>query len=122
MASDGGIFDIGDATYHGPNGSLKLNRPIVGMAAGPNNSGYRPLASDGGIFAFDVTFYGSLPGSYVTAEATGSAPAQTRLAYLASTSPGGVFSFGDAPAPGAIAQVAPGFSGRIIGVAGQPSA
>ena len=33
VASDGGIFAFGDATFHGSTGGTPLNEPIVGMAA-----------------------------------------------------------------------------------------
>ena len=32
VASDGGIFNYGDAAFEGSAGGLPLNRPIVGMA------------------------------------------------------------------------------------------
>ena len=39
---------------------MRLNKPIVGMAATPDGKGYWLVASDGGIFAFgDAVFYGS---------------------------------------------------------------
>ena len=40
--------------------SLRLNQPIVGMAATPDGKGYWLVAADGGIFTFgDAGFYGS---------------------------------------------------------------
>jgi len=59
VASDGGIFDFGDALFDGSMGGQTLQRPIVGMASTPAGSGYWLVASDGGIFAFDAGFYGS---------------------------------------------------------------
>jgi hypothetical protein len=60
VASDGGIFSFGDATFHGSTGSIALNQPIVGMAPTPVGNGYWLVASDGGIFSFgDATFHGS---------------------------------------------------------------
>ena len=60
VASDGGIFSFGDATFHGSTGAIALNKPIVGMAATPSGNGYWLVASDGGIFSFgDATFHGS---------------------------------------------------------------
>jgi hypothetical protein len=41
----------GDATFYGSTGGLALNKPIVGMAATPDDKGYWEVASDGGIFA-----------------------------------------------------------------------
>jgi hypothetical protein len=60
VASDGGIFAFGDATYHGSTGATRLNQPVVGMAPTPTGNGYWLVASDGGIFAFgDATYHGS---------------------------------------------------------------
>jgi hypothetical protein len=33
VATDGGIFNYGDATFYGSTGSIALNKPVVGMAA-----------------------------------------------------------------------------------------
>ena len=33
VASDGGIFSYGDATFYGSTGGTTLNKPIVGMAS-----------------------------------------------------------------------------------------
>ena len=60
MASDGGIFNYGDAGFYGSTGAIQLNKPIVGMAATPDGKGYWLVASDGGIFNYgDAGFYGS---------------------------------------------------------------
>ena len=60
VASDGGIFAFGDATFHGSTGDITLAKPIVGMTATKSGRGYYMVASDGGIFAFgDATFHGS---------------------------------------------------------------
>ena len=52
VASDGGIFAYGGAKFFGSTGAIKLNMPIVGMAATPSGNGYWLVASDGGIFSF----------------------------------------------------------------------
>ena len=52
VASDGGVFSFGDATFHGSTGGMTLNKPIVGMAATPDGGGYWLVASDGGVFSF----------------------------------------------------------------------
>jgi hypothetical protein len=60
VASDGGVFSFGDATFHGSTGALHLNKPVVGMAATPDGGGYWLVAADGGVFAFgDAQFRGS---------------------------------------------------------------
>jgi len=60
VASDGGIFNYGDAAFFGSAGSVKLNKPIVGISASVTGGGYLLVASDGGIFNYgDATFTGS---------------------------------------------------------------
>ena len=60
VASDGGIFTFGAAGFYGSTGSMRLNKPVVGMAATPDHRGYWLVASDGGVFAYgDAGFYGS---------------------------------------------------------------
>src|SRR6478752_2855415 len=60
VASDGGIFSYGDATFYGSAGNTNLNKPIVAITATPTGHGYWLVASDGGIFSYgDATFYGS---------------------------------------------------------------
>ena len=72
VASDGGIFSFGDATFHGSTGNLQLNKPIVDMAATPTGRGYWLVASDGGIFSFgDATFHGSTGGQSIPAPVVG---------------------------------------------------
>ena len=64
VASDGGIFAYGDAQFYGSTGSLKLNKPIIGMVPTHDGGGYWLIASDGGVFAFgDAGFFGSLGGA-----------------------------------------------------------
>ena len=60
VAADGGVFTFGSAGFYGSTGSMKLNKPVVGMAPTPDHRGYWLVASDGGVFAFgDAGFYGS---------------------------------------------------------------
>ena len=63
MASDGGIFAFGDASFYGSTGAMTLNQPIVGMRGTRDGNGYWLVARDGGIFTFgDASFYGSAGG------------------------------------------------------------
>src|SRR5205807_8094772 len=63
ISSDGGVFNYG-VPFQGSTGSLKLNKPIVGMAATPTGGGYWLVASDGGVFSFgDAGFFGSMGGT-----------------------------------------------------------
>jgi hypothetical protein len=60
VASDGGIFSFGNASFLGSMGGQPLNQPVTGMAADPTGGGYWMVAADGGIFSFGAsTFYGS---------------------------------------------------------------
>jgi len=46
VAADGGIFDFGDATFHGSTGSVPLNRPMVGdIGWWPPTGGSLPSAT-----------------------------------------------------------------------------
>ena len=63
VGSDGGIFSFGSAGFFGSTGSLRLQRPVVGITPTANEGGYWLVASDGGVFSFgDAAFLGSLPG------------------------------------------------------------
>ena len=44
VASDGGIFNYGDAGFSGSSGSLRLNAPVVGGARQLTRRGGRPAA------------------------------------------------------------------------------
>jgi hypothetical protein len=62
VASDGGIFAFGDATFKGSMGGTHLNKPVVGMVRYAD--GYLMVGADGGIFDFSsAKFLGSLGAS-----------------------------------------------------------
>jgi hypothetical protein len=97
VASDGGIFNFGNAGFHGSMGGSSLNRPIVGMAVMPDGGGYWEVASDGGIFSFgDAPFLGSARGLYLDAPIVGMAPTPDGEGYWLVASDGGIFAYGDA--------------------------
>ena len=71
VASDGGVFNFGNAGFMGSMGGQPLNKPIVSIAPGPyalnfsnfslQATGYWLVASDGGVFSFgQANFFGSL--------------------------------------------------------------
>jgi hypothetical protein len=98
VASDGGIFTFGDAPFLGSTGDIKLNKPIVGMAATPSGAGYWLVASDGGIFTFgDAPFLGSTGDIRLNKPVVGMLPTPTGDGYWLVASDGGIFTFGDAP-------------------------
>ena len=74
VASDGGIFGYGDASFFGSTGGQHLNQPIVGMATTPSGKGYWLVASDGGIFGYgDASFIGSTGGQHLNQPIVGMA-------------------------------------------------
>ncbi len=97
VASDGGIFAYGDATFYGSTGALTLNQPIVGMAATPDGGGYWLVASDGGIFSYgDAAFYGSTGALHLNQPIVGMAATPDGHGYWLVASDGGIFAYGDA--------------------------
>ncbi len=106
VASDGGIFTFGDATFFGSTGAMQLNRPIVGMAATPDGKGYWLVASDGGIFTFgDASFYGSEGGAQSTAPVVGMAAVPNGDGYWL------VFGDQQRPLAGMVVGIDPGHNG-----------
>jgi hypothetical protein len=97
VGSDGGIFSFGGAPFFGSTGSLRLNKPIVGMAASPDSGGYWLVASDGGVFSFgDAHFHGSTGSIALNKPVVGMASTADGGGYWLVASDGGVFAFGDA--------------------------
>ena len=121
VASDGGVFTFGAAQFYGSTGSIKLNQPVVGMAATPDGRGYWLVAKDGGIFAYgDAQFYGSTGSMVLNKPIIGMIPTIDGGGYWLIASDGGVFAFGDAPflgstgggaPPWPITAAAPGYLG-----------
>jgi ribosomal protein L24E len=94
VATDGGIFTYGDAGFFGSTGSLKLNKPIVGMAPTRSGKGYWLVASDGGIFTFgDAGFFGSTGSLKLNSPVVAMAPARDGRGYWLVAGDGGVFTF-----------------------------
>ena len=97
VASDGGIFDFGDAGFWGSTGGIPLNAPVVGMADTPSTNGYWLVASDGGIFNYgDAGFFGSMGGRHLNKPIVGMAATPDGGGYWLVASDGGIFSFGNA--------------------------
>ena len=127
VGSDGGIFTFGSAQFYGSTGSLKLQRPVVGITPTASDGGYWLVASDGGIFSFNTGFYGSIPGlglhpagsglpHSLNAPIVGMVPAANGGGYFMVASDGGVFSFGDARFEGSCPGIG-GCAGKAVAVA-----
>ena len=120
VASDGGIFSF-NAPFYGSTGSMRLNRPIVGMSAAPNGKGYWLVASDGGIFSYNTPFYGSTGSIRLNQPITGMAAAPNGNGYTMVAADGGLFRFGaNSPFYGSAVGACPG--APAVAVAMSPGA
>ena len=96
-SADGGVFGEGDAPFYGSLGALRLQGPIVAMAATPTGRGYWLAAMDGGVFSFgDAAFYGSMGAVPLNQPVVGMAATADGRGYWLVASDGGIFAFGDA--------------------------
>ncbi len=127
VGSDGGIFTFGTAQFYGSTGSLRLQRPVVGIVPTFDRAGYWLDASDGGVFSYgDTQFYGSIPGlglhpagsgqpHSLNAPIVGMVPSNDDNGYFMVASDGGVFAFGDAHFAGSCPGIG-GCSGSAVAV------
>ncbi len=127
VGSDGGIFTFGSAQFYGSTGSLRLQRPVVGIVPTGDEGGYWLDASDGGVFAYgDTRFYGSIPGLGINpsgsglphsldAPIVGMVPSADDGGYFMVGADGGVFAFGDARFAGSCPGIG-GCSGAAVAV------
>ncbi len=121
VASDGGIFSYGDATFFGSTGAIHLNQPIVGMSATPDGDGYWLVASDGGIFTFgDAKFFGSTGAMHLNQPIVGMSATPDGDGYWLVASDGGIFTFGDAKFFGSTGAIH--LNQPIVGMAPSPDA
>ncbi|MCU1458623.1 MAG: S-layer protein, partial [Actinomycetia bacterium] len=96
-AGDGGVFTHGSALFYGSEGALKLNKPVVTMAATPTKQGYWLFAADGGVFTHgDAKFFGSEGALQLVKPIVGAASTPDGKGYWLFASDGGVFTHGDA--------------------------
>src|SRR6202012_1442883 len=80
---------------YGSAGALKLNSPIVGIAATVTGKGYYLVAADGGVFAYgDAAFHGSMAGQVINAPISGIALSPNGAGYWLVGQDGGVYTFG----------------------------
>jgi hypothetical protein len=120
VASDGGIFPFGNAGGYGSTGSVRLNQPIVGMAATPNAGGYWLVASDGGIFPFgNAGGYGSTGNIRLNQPIVGMAATSDGGGYWLVASDGGIFPFGNAGGYGSTGNIH--LNQPVVGMAPTPT-
>ena len=98
VASDGGIFSFGDAAFYGSTGHIKLNQPIVGMAADARPAtatGWSPPTAASSPSATPPSTARPAP-SRSTSRSSAWPPTPTGNGYWLVASDGGIFAFGDA--------------------------
>ena len=103
FSSSGGVFNFGDAPFKGSTGNLRLNAPVVGMAATADGAGYWLVAADGGVFNFgDAAFFGSLGAKKINKPIVAIIPTTDGHGYALISAGGGVFNFGDSAFAGSL--------------------
>ena len=119
VASDGGVFNYGNAGFDGSAGSLHLNKPIVGIAPTSDDGGYWLAASDGGVFNYgDAGFYGSAGAVPLNKPIVGIAATADGGGYWLVATDGGVFNYGDAGFYGSAGSIH--LNSPIVGIAPTP--
>ena len=119
VASDGGMFNFGGASFFGSLGSLHLNAPIVGMATTPLSRGYWLVGADGGVFNLgNASFYGSTGALTLNKPIVGMAATPGGKGYWLVASDGGIFAFGDAAFYGSTGALT--LNKPIVGMAATP--
>jgi hypothetical protein len=81
-------------------GNTRLNAPVQSLVPDPDGTGYWLVASDGGVFAFDSGFRGSMGRTKLNRPMTGMVPYGN--GYLMVAEDGGIFSFSDKPFLGSL--------------------
>ena len=120
VGADGGIFSFGTARFFGSTGGIRLNQPIVGIAATPSGNGYWMVATDGGIFSFgDAKFFGSTGAIKLNRPIVGMTPTPSGNGYWLVASDGGIFAFGDAGFFGSTGAIR--LNKPIVGMSATPS-
>ena len=118
-SANGGVFSFGGAPFYGSAGNIALQKPIVGIAATPDEAGYWLVASDGGVFSFgDANFYGSTGAIRLNQPIVGMTPTPDGGGYWLVASDGGVFTFGDASFYGSTGAMK--LNQPIVGMAATP--
>jgi hypothetical protein len=119
VASDGGVFAFGDASFFGSMGGHPLSKPMVGMSSTADGNGYWLVASDGGVFAYgDAGFFGSAGGEPLARPVVGMAMTPDGRGYWLAGADGGVFAYGDASFYGSMGGQR--LSQPVVGIAATP--
>ena len=119
FGEDGGLFNFGDAGFHGSLGGMLLNQPVVGGVGTPDSGGYWMTARDGGVFNFgDANFYGSMGGKSLNKPVVGMAATPDGKGYWLVGADGGIFNYGDAGFYGSMGGQT--LNAPVVGIAATP--
>jgi Glycosyl hydrolases family 43 len=122
VASDGGLFAYGSATFDGSAvpgaGGQAVPATIVGTATDPATGGYWEVGSDGTVDAFGAPFDGDLAGRSLNHPIVGLAASPDGGGYWLVASDGGVFAFGDAAFYGSTGSLV--LDNPVVGMAATP--
>ena len=113
FTSTGRVVAYGDAGQFGDMSGTALNGPVLDSIATPSGRGYYIVASDGGIFAFDAPFRGSMGGSRLNKPVVGMV--RYGDGYLMVGADGGMFNFSSLPFSGSLGDRTP--ASPIVAVA-----
>lgn len=93
--SAGDVAVFGNAACYGSLTGVRLNKPIVGIAADRNTGGYWLVGADGGVFSFNAPFHGSTGNLRLDKPVVGIATDLNSQGYWLVAADGGVFSFNE---------------------------
>lgn len=82
-----------NAPFEGSTGSIHLNKPVIGIAPVSDGSGYRLIASDGGVFSYNAPFFGSTGSIKLNKPVVGGFNHNSYDGYWMVASDGGLFTF-----------------------------
>jgi len=119
VASDGGVFTVGDSGFHGSASGVHLHQPVVGIASTPSGNGYWLAGADGGVFTGgDAQFHGSAAKTRLGGHVVGIAATPDGGGYWLAGADGGVLTGGDAHFYGSAARLH--LKAPIVGIAATP--
>ena len=119
LTRDGGVFGFNGAAFHGSLQSVGVRTPAKDITEGPPGQGYWILGEDGGVFSFNVPYYGSMGGQRLNKPVQGMEATPTRKGYWLVGGDGGIFTFGDAAFHGSTGDKQ--LNAPIVGMAPTPS-
>jgi hypothetical protein len=97
-------------------GAKLLNAPVQSLVPDGDGKGYWLVASDGGIFAFDAPFRGSMGGKALNKPVSGMV--RYGDGYLMVGADGGIFNFSSSPFAGSLGDQPP--NSPVVAVATLP--